>query len=121
VGGNVVQGEIIEYFIHFGGTVFSDRTTELRGVIVVGSTRLVAEPATTRSSCADTDGDGMAGIILLETVYRNVRSGEKVLVTITPVGTDIDQRDTYTLMVQIGDEVLTVEAQAFYGDGRRRA
>jgi hypothetical protein len=79
---------------------------------------LAAEPGTARCACADADGDGHAGLIRVEFLARDPRSGELVPVTLAPAEElqDIDRPGRYEFEVRVGDQpgmvtVLVIPAQ----------
>ena len=57
-------------------------------------------------SCADTDGDGRAGIVLLELLLRDIRTGELVSGFVIPADGELDDDGTEEATIIIGD--LTV-------------
>ncbi len=97
-----------------------DGTARVAGWLATDGQRLVAqagEPA--HASCADTDGDGVAGVSRLVAEFSPTgRTREHVLVTIAPIGTDIEEPGIYHLTVTVGRTTLTVEAEAAYGSAR---
>jgi hypothetical protein len=75
-----------------------------------GRPRFVARGAA-RIACADVDGDGAAGLVRLETTFRDTWSGERIDVVLAATGHDLDARGVYTIARQFGEETSTGEAQ----------
>jgi hypothetical protein len=72
---------------------------------------LIAQPQGTRASCADTDGDGIAGLTSLELLVRNVRSGELVPVVVVPDRGEIDEPGWHAITVRISNRVIAGRAR----------
>lgn len=66
-------------------------------------------PASTagQATCADADGDGVAGIVSLLFEAKQVRTGELVPVSIVPTS-DIDSSGTYEVALTIGSDTRVV-------------
>jgi hypothetical protein len=93
-----------------------DGSIRLAGFIEVGGERLRVvpnEPA--RATCADADDDGDVGLTSLTATVTPAGARQPVLVVITPIGTDIDQRGVYDLTVTVGRTTFTTQAEAAYG------
>lgn len=65
-----------------------------------------------RSSCADVDGNGVAGLTLLRVPMREVRSGKRVTVLIVPNDGEIDGGGTERVTVIIGQVSAVGTARA---------
>ena len=103
--------------LHLRGTVRPEGTARVAGFLATDGQRLVARPGEpAHASCADTDGDGVAGLSRLVAAFSPINSTrEHVLVAIAPIGGDVEQRGIYQLTVTIGGTTLRVEAEAAYG------
>ncbi len=96
--------------IHLVGVVDADGALNIYGTLTMNGTSvddgtsntvLIGE-APPRVSCADTDGDGVAGITALELVGRDPQSGEELLVFFLG-GRDLDERGDYSVWVRVGN------------------
>ena len=74
------------------------------------NTVFVAEK-TVRTSCTDVDGDGIAGIGLIEIDMRNVETGAITTVRIIPVDNELDENGEEEVLIVIGD--TTVNGRTF--------
>lgn len=119
--------DVVELFIpdggmlslHLRGTVKRDGTARATGNVNMDGQRLVAQAGKdVQATCADIDGDGVAGLSGLAAQFQTNRSREGIPVTIAPIGADIGQRGIYQLTVTIGQRTLTVQAEAAYGPTR---
>ena len=72
------------------------------------STLLLAESLQT-VSCADTDGDGRIGIVLLQFLLRDVRTDELVPGFIIPIDGELDDDGTEEVMIVIGQTTVVGE------------
>ena len=70
------------------------------------STFLVAEKHV-RPSCGDPDGDGRAGIVALQFLLRDVRTGELVAGLIVPNDGELDDDGQEPVTIVIGDVTVT--------------
>ena len=70
------------------------------------------------ASCADLDGDGTAGLARLEADFRDIATGDRVPVVLTPVKHDVDDDGVYVVDVRIGDETLTGDTRFRLDDDR---
>ena len=75
------------------------------------STFLVAEKHV-RPSCGDVDGDGLGGIISLQFVLRDVRTGELVTGLIVPNDGELDDDGEEPVTIVIGDVTVTGTAHS---------
>ena len=64
-----------------------------------------------QASCADSDGDGAAGLTRLETEFRVAATGDRVPVVLTPTKHDVDADGVYEVALQIGDAIVTGETR----------
>ena len=62
-------------------------------------------------SCADADGDGRIGIVLLQFTLRDVRTGELVAGVVVPNDGELDDDGTEDVTVVIGRLTVTAEAR----------
>jgi hypothetical protein len=100
----------------------------VHGVLQIGEgqtqTVLVAEGAGGTAACADTDGDGIAGLVALTVPFRDTRTGASVPVRITPSGAqDLDESGAYRLTVAFEERVVEIEvrfASRWVGTGPAR-
>jgi hypothetical protein len=65
-----------------------------------------------RPSCVDVDGDGFAGIVSLQFVLRDVRTGELVTGLIVPNDGELDDNGEEQVTIVIGDVTVTGTAQS---------
>jgi hypothetical protein len=77
---------------------------------LVPSRILLVESGATTVACADTDGDGIAGLTEIEVAFGDVRSGEVVFASITPDAGEIDESGRHAVTLRINDESLSGEA-----------
>jgi hypothetical protein len=105
--------------IHGFVSIDSDRA-DARGVsLLLGSgTVFVAEGATV--SCADVDGDGVAGVLSIDVQFRNVRSGRVLIATVVPDGGEMDEGGLYGVTYRFDDITLTGEVLLVPPTGRVR-
>ena len=113
---------------HLRLTIAADGTAEAQGVILLHDDPAVVGSATTgilapyvpmlaiarqevQATCADSDGDGTAGLERLEMTGHSVRSGDRVPVVLTATGEDIDDSGRYAIDLQIATETGSGEAR----------
>jgi hypothetical protein len=116
-------------------TIAPDGTARMDGAILVVSAldgpmplddsgsprRLMANGTDAQASCADTDGDGHAGIVQIAADLEDAQSGETARIVLETVPTrDIDKRRTYPLTLVIGDERWLLEGRVTLGPTRQR-
>ena len=87
--------EALVFFL--GGVPVADGTS---------NTFLAAEKHV-RPSCADLDGDGLAGIVSVQFVLRDVRTGELVTGLIVPNDGELDDNGEESVTIVIGDVTVT--------------
>jgi hypothetical protein len=75
---------------------------------------LVSASSNTHASCADTDGDGNAGVVSLGSDFRHPRTGEIVPVVFVPTTGDIDSPGIYDFAATIGNDTLVFSAKVNY-------
>src|SRR5262245_46113480 len=59
--------------------------------------------------CDDTNGNDLAGLVRLATIFKNVKTGERVPVVLATTGPDLDTSGTYLFVLQIGNESLATD------------
>lgn len=105
---------------HLSGRFDRESNTQARGVIQFGTGAskliLIPEPGGTSATCADADDDGVSGLVLLEVLARNVRTGEQFLVSLAPTGGDIDESGEYEVALRAGDMSTTVTTDSIWID-----
>ncbi len=86
-----------------------DGTVETYGTIHVrdgtSNTVLIAESAP-QSSCADSDGDGTAGVAFLQVAALDPYTGERLLVVIVPAAGELDDRGSHDIRIEVGRHVI---------------
>jgi hypothetical protein len=80
------------------------------GGTLIPSRILLLESGATSAACADTDGDGVAGLTGVEVAFGDVRSGEVVFASIAPHAGEIDESGRHAVTLRIDDESLNGEA-----------
>jgi hypothetical protein len=94
--------------LRFTVRIRGDGTARVTGTIRLeddkGRRILVAERGGANASCADTNGDGVAGLVRLEAVFRNAKAKRRVLVVLVPAGADIGASGVHDLILQVGEE-----------------
>ena len=93
-------------------TVSSDGTARVHGVRLIpdgtpSGTVLVAENEPATATCADEDGDGVAGLTSLQFNVQDVRTGEVLPVSLTPVDGEVDESGDKELTLVIGNDSRT--------------
>lgn len=96
--GPAVQG--LHLVLRFG----ADGDATARGTVHVrdGTSNTVLIAGAAQAACADTDGDGVAGITALELFGRHPLGGEELLVFFLG-GHELDARGEYPVGVRVGD------------------
>jgi hypothetical protein len=64
-----------------------------------------------QAACADSDGDGRAGLTRLEGEFQVATTGARVPVILTPTEHDVDADGVYEVALQIDDVTLTGETR----------
>jgi hypothetical protein len=112
--------------LHLELAIAPDSRARVRGAIRIDGdaprqlvTGRRGAPAT--ATCANADDDGMAGLVKMSSVLRDVRTGERIPVVLeTLPGLDIDSSGTYGVILLIGEERMTSEARVLLRPGRRK-
>jgi hypothetical protein len=85
----------------------SNGNEEARGFIHIRDGRertlLLAVPDGANATCADSDGDGVAGVTRIEATFRDVESGRRLLTVLTPRDGEADERGRHAAIMRIGD------------------
>src|SRR5262245_18643284 len=93
--------------MHVAVNIDRDGVAQARGAAVIkdglSNTVLIAEKHPTTASCADTNGNGVAGLTSLQFVMRDVHSGELVPVSIIPASGEIDKSGEDEVIIVTGD------------------
>jgi hypothetical protein len=76
-------------------TITPSGTAVARGTAELQDTILFAEPPGTSAACADTNGNGVAGLTQMTISFRVERSGERVLATVVPHDGEIEGSGRY--------------------------
>ena|SRR5215213_6485206 len=86
----------------------ADGTAHVRGTIRLendeGRRILVAERGDADASCADSNGDGVAGLVWLKAEFRDAKTKRRVDVVVVPTGGDLGVSGVHGLIVQVGEE-----------------
>lgn len=104
---NKVENSALRFTVRVGATGTARATGVIRLEDDAGRRILVAEPGGTQASCADTDGDGVAGLVRLSAGFRDVETGTRFDVVLVPTGPDIGVSGVYELILQVGAEAPT--------------
>jgi hypothetical protein len=98
--------------LRFAVKISVDGTARMHGAIRVrddaGRHRLVANGGA-QTACADSDGDGTAGLVRLAAEFRDAKTGALVPMVLSPTEHDIDAGGTYAVSLRIGEETVTGE------------
>lgn len=103
--------------LHLKAAFDMDGTAHVRGVIRPpgeSAPILVATQSGAQGACADSDGDGTAGLVRLEADFRDAESRERFHIVLIPTEHDVDSSGVYRVDLKIGVETFT-------GDVRFRA
>lgn len=89
----------------------ADGTSEVRGTVHsrddTSHTVLIAETLP-NATCADSDGDGTAGITVLQVAGRNPETGDEVLMSVAAGDHDLDERGEYDVRLEVGNLTTSV-------------
>jgi hypothetical protein len=88
---------------HVDGTIRLEEGSQTR--------RLVAQ-GTGQASCADVDGDGIAGLTRLVAAFRDTATQTSHRIVLSPVGADIDASEKRDITLEISG-IRTFKGQAF--------
>lgn len=96
--------------VHLVAAVAPDGALTIYGALTMngqslpdGRSSAVLVGAAPQATCADTDGDGIAGITFLQLTGRIPDTGDEVLVAFVAGDHDLDERGTYDVRLAIGD------------------
>lgn len=93
--------------------ITADGTARVLGAIrardAAGTRLLKAARGGAQTACADTDGDGTAGLTRLAASFRDAKTGARVPVIITSTGDDIDATGVYAVNVRVGKRTMSGE------------
>jgi hypothetical protein len=122
---NKVENSALRFTVKVSATGRARTTGVIRLEDDSGRRILVAEPGGTQASCANVDGDGVAGLVRLSAVFRDVETGTLFDVVLVPTGPDIGVSGVHELILQVGAEAPTtgagfVRVQPFRRPRRRR-
>lgn len=94
---------------------------DARGVAVSGEERstgaLVALPGGTQASCADADGDGVAGITAFTIEFGQPRGDARLLATVVPDRGEIDEGGWHPVAIGFGDTTVSGRVRAVLPGG----
>jgi hypothetical protein len=96
--------------MHLDLTITSDGSVRADGTIRLGESSnvrtLVAQGAG-QANRADSDGDGVAGLVRLAAEFRDVGTDQRVGVVLVPIGPDIDTNGDHEVTLTIDGEPRT--------------
>ncbi len=94
---------------HITTSAKSGGSAQAHGVLQIrdgtSNTVLIAEKSPANASCADTDGDGVAGVTSLQFSVRDVHTGQLLPISIAPVAGDVDDRTRHEATVIVGSSL----------------
>ncbi len=67
----------------------------------------MAENTPGRATCEDADGDGIAGLVLLEFQMRDVHTQDIVAASASPGDGDIDDGERHLVVIRVGNTAFT--------------
>ena len=106
------------WHIHGFVSIGSDRV-DARGVSMLSGSGnvFIAEGATV--SCADVDGNGVAGVVSIDMQFRSVRSGRVLIAAIVPDAGEMDEGGLYGVTFRVDDMTLAGEVLLVPAAGAR--
>ena len=104
------SGSALRFTVRVSATGRARTTGVIRLEDDTGRRILVAEPGGTQASCADVDGDGVAGLVRLSAVFRDVETGTPFDVVLVPTGSDLGVSGVHELILQVGADAPTTGA-----------
>ena len=104
--------------IHGFVSIGSERV-DARGVSTLAGSGDVFIAEGTTVSCADVDGNGVAGVISIEMQFRSVPSGRVLIAAIVPDAGEMDEGGLYGVTFRVDDMTLAGEVLLVPAAGAR--